>query len=164
MKKTRILSILLALVFGVSVAMGQNSLPAPGSGGSYTPNLGGGGLGPNGIGWNPGPAYPGWGGPWNSGWNYSPTIVVNTPTDQGIERVVACGYDNFGTWHVLPLVVSYQYDGAQYNVTVLNAWDPLTSSWNRGVDMPAYNTSYYLRGVLYDFYVPLTTGTYYFNL
>ena len=32
------------------------------------------------------------------------------------------------------------------------------------IDVNAYNTAYYLRGVVYDFYTVLSTGTYYFNL
>jgi len=65
---------------------------------------------------------------------------------------------------VLPLVVSYRYNGVQYGVNVLNAWNPWTDSWDRGVDLPAYNTTYYLRNVEYDFYTVLPTGTFYFNL
>lgn len=149
--------------------MAQNSLPAPGSGGSFRPNMGG-PMGPNGIGWNPGPMYPGnWGSPWYSDWNNSPTIIVQ-PTinaglsDQGVTKVVACGYDAQGIWRVLPLTVSYQYNGVQYIVNVLNAWNPWTDQWDRGVDTPAYNTDYYLRGVEYSFYTVLPTGTFYFNL
>lgn len=146
---------------------GGNSLPAPGSGGSYQPNPPVGG--PNGLGWNPGPANPAFGGPmnsWYNGWN-SPSAVVNPVVvnpNQGVEKVIACGYDAQGNWVILPLVVSYQYNGVQYNVTVLNAWNPWTDMWDRGVDMPAYNTSYYSRGITYNFYAPLSTGTYYFNL
>ena len=151
----------------------QNSLPAPGSGGGYSPNIGGGmGMGPGmGMGWNPGPPPPDyWGSPWYSGWDYSPTIVVSPSistgnfTDQGTTKVIACGYDAQGVWRVLPLVVSYQYNGAQYVVNVLNAWNPWTDSWDKGVDQPAYNTSYSLRGTTYDYYTVLSTGTYYFNL
>ena len=173
------LALLIAVVSGVAPAQnslsapgGGNSLPAPGSGGSYRPSPP---VGPpNGIGWNPGPGWnngfgPAWNaGPgWNNGWYNSPTIVVNPVyqnPNQGLEKVIACGYDAQGVWRVLPLLVSYQYNGIQYDVTVINAWNPWTDSWDRGVDMPAYNTSYYLRGVNYDFYTPLSTGTYYFNL
>ena len=52
----------------------------------------------------------------------------------------------------------------QYDVTVINAWDPWTQQWNANVDVPAVNTSYYLRGQNFDFYAVLSTGTYYFNL
>lgn len=150
----------------------QNSLPAPGSGGSFNPapigggNPGGGpgwgngnGIGPgwgnNGLGWNPGP---GWGNP-NPGWNNGPAFV-----NQGTVNVIACGYDARGIWRTLPLHVAYTYNGFEYDVTVLNAWNPWTSTWNVGVDMPAYNTSYYINGQTYNFYAPLSTGTYYFNL
>ncbi len=135
-----------------------NSAPAPGSGGSFKPAPVG---GPNGIGWNPGPSWnnPGWN---NPGWN-----GINNPsawTNQGTENVMACGYDAQGIWRTIPLQVAYTWTGFQYDVTVLNAWNPWTSSWNIGVDMPAYNTSYYINGNTYDFYTPLSTGTYYFNL
>ncbi len=145
---------------------GGNSMPAPGTGGSFNPNP------PNGIGWNPGPLGPsGWGSPWGPGWNsYNGPIVVNAPLsspdwqNSGVTTVVACGYDAMGVWRTLPLHVSYTYNGIQYDVTVINAWDPWTQSWNLGVDVPAVNTSYYLRGTTFNFYVVLSTGTYYFNL
>lgn len=158
-------SLLIALAMiamvGSSIAMSaQNSLPAPGSGGSFNPApVGGpGGMGPGpGMMCNPGP---GWGGP---GWMGSP---FNNPSwqNQGTTTVIACGYDNTGVYRTLPLYVSYVYNGVQYDVTVINAWNPFTDTWNRGVDEPAYNTSYYLRGNNYDFYTVTTTGTYYFNL
>lgn len=164
-----------AVTFGLLAVAGisaQNSLPAPGTGGSFNPapiggnnpamggpGIGGPGNGPgwgnNGIGWNPGPA---WSNP-NPGWNYGPSFV-----NQGTVNVVACGYDAQGIWRTLPLHVAYTYNGFSYDVTVLNAWNPWTNTWNVGVDMPAYNTSYYLKGQIYDFYAPLSTGTYYFNL
>ena len=145
---------------------GGNSMPAPGSGGSFNP------APPNGIGWNPGPPAPSnWGAPWSPGWNsYNGPIVVNSPLsspdwqDSGVTTVVACGYDAMGVWRTIPLHVSYVYNGIQYNVTVINAWDPWTQSWNLGVDVPAVNTSYYMRGTTFNFYVVLSTGTYYFNL
>ena len=165
-------------IFAIAGMTAQNSLPAPGSGGSFKPApIGGGnsgrpngggpgfrpgpGFGPgpgwgnNGIGWNPGP---GWGGP-NPGWNPAPSFM-----NQGTTNVIACGYDARGVWRTIPLYVSYTYTGFEYDVTVINAWNPWTQSWNMGVDMPAYNTSYYINGQTYDFYAPLTTGTYYFNL
>lgn len=166
----------MVMAFGIG-ANAQNSLPAPGSGGSFQPAGGyGGGYGAGfndglnaGLNWNPGPPPPAvWGNPWYGGWNYSPTIVVN-PTesplsDQGTTKVIACGYDAQGVWRVLPLLVSYQYTGAQYSVNVLNAWNPWTDSWEKGVDVPAYNTDHWLKNVEYDFYVVLSTGTFYFNL
>lgn len=158
----------LLSVAGISA---QNSLPAPGTGGSFNPapinnnRPGGGpgwssapapGWGANGIGWNPGPNLnnPGPGPGWNNpNWQ-----------NQGTMNVMACGYDAQGVWRTLPLYVSYTYNGIEYDVTVLNAWNPWSSSWNIGVDMPAYNTSYFINGQTYNFYAPLSTGTYYFNL
>lgn len=156
---------------GIAGMSAQNSLPAPGSGcgnaGGGMPGGGGPGGPANGIGWNPGPGGPGgWGNPWGPGWNTAPSIIVNGPTltNQGITKVVACGYDAQGIWRVLPLTVSYQYNGVQYDVNVLNAWNPWTDSWDKGVDEPAYNTDYILRGITYDYYTVLPTGTFYFNL
>lgn len=151
---------------GISVTA-QNSLPAPGSGGGFQPTapVGGPGFGPG-----PGPIAPAnWGSPWYSGWSYNPSIVaspiiVNSVPNQGITKVVACGYDSFGTWRALPLLVSYQYNGVQYNVNVLNAWNPITQMWDKGVDVQAFNTDYVLRNQTYDFYTVLPFGTFYFNL
>lgn len=152
--------------------LAQNSLPAPGTGGSSTPP-----LGQNGIGWNPGPGAfgpgpgngPMWGGanmyggPWYDNSWYQPTVTTSLPS-QGKARVIACGYDATGVWRLVPLIIQFQYDGVQYDVTVLNAWNPWTDMWNRNVNQPAYNTDYWLRNIQYDYYVPLATGTYYFNL
>lgn len=168
-KSGNILGYVVAGMVAVSVAMGlqaQNSLPAPGSGGSFRPNTGMPGNPPNGIGWNPGPMYPGnWGSPWYDSWGNAP-VVNPAPVipAQGITKVVACGYDAQGIWRVIPLTVSFQYNGFQYNVYVLNAWNPWTDQWDRGVDVPAYNTDYYIRGQEYNFYCVLSTGTFYFNL
>lgn len=82
----------------------------------------------------------------------------------GTITVVACGYDAQGVWRTLPLRVSYTYNGAQYSVTVDSAWNPWTDAWNFGVDVPAFSTYYFLNGNYYNFYVNLSTGTYYFNL
>lgn len=160
-----------------SGATAQNSLPAPGSGGSYTPNVGGGwgpGMGCMGPSWSPGYYNPGaWGSPWydgygNYGYNFSPTIVVQPSTqnfeNQGTEKVIACGYDAEGVWRVLPMYVSYTYNGVQYDVNVLNTWNPWTDKWDDNVDEQAYNCNHKLRGVTYKFYTNLPTGTFYFNL
>lgn len=162
---------ILACAAGLSA---QNSLPAPGSGGGFQPNTGGGfggGFGGPGPAWNPGPPPPTyWGSPWYTGWNSSPSIVISPSvstgnfTNQGITKVIANGYDATGVWRVLPMVVSYQYDGVQYDVTVLNAWNPWTDQWDRGLDIQAFNTNYILRNVTYDFYAVLSFGTFYFNL
>lgn len=183
-KLNKVAMILLGIVFSASAAMAQSSAPAPGSGGmpggggggwggssapapgsggSFQPNVGPGPMGP-------GPAAPGpaWGGPWGGGWSSSPSVVLNinpvVPGNSGVTNVVGVGYDAQGIWRTIPMTVSYNYVGAQYNVTVLNAWNPWTDFWNRGVDQPAYNTSYLLRGTVYNFYTVLSTGTYYFNL
>ena len=82
----------------------------------------------------------------------------------GVCNVVGVGYDAQGVWRTVPMTVSYNWNGAQYNVMVLNAWNPWTDMWDRGVDDQAFNTTYFLNGQTYDFYVPLSTGTFYFNL
>lgn len=155
-----------ALVMGNGVISAQNSLPAPGSGGSFQPGGGPGGFGPG-----PGPIGPSnWTSPWYQGWNQSPTVVVSPSVsignslNQGITKVIACGYDARGIWRVLPMLVSYQYIGGQYSVNVLNAWNPWTDHWDRGIDQQAFNTVYYLRNNQYDFYTVLPFGTFYFNL
>ncbi len=103
----------------------------------------------------------GWGNPWGpSPWGPAPVNWSNT----GTANVLGCGYDSQGVWRVIPMKVAYQYNGMQYNVTVMNAWNPWSDMWNYGVDQPAYNTSYYINGNNYNFYAPLSTGTYYFNL
>ena len=129
----------------------MNSLPAPGAGGSFNPAP-----------INPGPRP----NPWGPQWGPSFNISINTPswTNQGTTTVMACGYGARGQWQTIPLYVSYYYNGVDYDVTVINAWNPWTQTWNRGIDQPAYNTSYFINGNTYDFYAPLPTGTYYFNL
>lgn len=161
----RKLIILLTALISCTGLYAQNSLPAPGGGpggmgnslpapGGYTPGMGPGGWGSP---WGtppPPPSNPAWSpGTIGTGWQNSGNITVT-----------ACGYDAQGVWRVLPLRVNYNYNGIQYNVTVLNAWNPWSDTWSYGVDVPAVNTSYYLRGNNYNFYVVLSTGTYYFNL
>lgn len=102
---------------------------------------------------------PGWG---------SPGILMNPPTadwmNQGTLNVMATGYDSEGVMKQIPLYISYTFNGINYQVTVLNAWDPYTENWNIGIDMPAYSTSYYINGFNYNYYAPLSIGTFYFNL
>lgn len=168
-KRLRMLAAAAAIVFGWLGLYAQNSLPAPGSGGGFSPSGGAGGFG-GGPAFNPGPPPPSvWGSPWYTGWNSSPTIVVSPSVttnfqNQGVTKVIANGYDAQGVWRVLPMVVSYQYNGVQYDVNVLNAWNPWIDQWEKGIDVPAYNTDYVLRNVTYDFYVVLSFGTFYFNL
>lgn len=77
---------------------------------------------------------------------------------------MATGYDTESVLVQIPLVVSYLFNGAYYDVTVVNAWNPYTQSWTFGVDSQAYNTSYFFNGFNYNYYAVLPTGTYYFNL
>ena len=101
------------------------------------------------------------------GWGYS-GCLANPPANgwmnQGNLNVMATGYDSESVLVQIPLYVSYSFNGAQYDVTVLNSWNPYTQMWNVGVDTPAFNTSYYFNGFNYNYYVVLPSGTYYFNL
>lgn len=171
--------VIIALAFGAIGITAQNSLPVPGSGGSYMPSPGPGpapgpGWGDWGDGWNGGwnGCWNGcWGSPWGPGYsNYTGPIIINTPLSSpdwqnaGTTSVVACGYDTMGVWRNIPLSVAYQYNGTEYDVTVINAWDPWTRTWDRDIDVPAVNTTYLLKGTTFHFYVVLSTGTFYFNL
>lgn len=165
MRHITILLTALSLALG---AFAQNSLPSPG--GSSFP--GGNSLpAPGGSNWSMGPGMggPNWGSPWGppppaSNPSWTPTHYGSNWQQGGNLTVMACGYDAQGVWRVLPLRVNYDYNGIRYDVEVINAWNPWSDTWNMGVDVPAVNTSYYLRGSYYDFYVVLSTGTYYFNL
>lgn len=174
MKRTIITILAAVSALGLPAVMAQNSMPAPGTGSLNVP-AGGGGMGPGMFGPGPGPAgTPGWGSSWGSPWGgwgyngiYSPsTQVILSPTYQqsGKMNVVGVGYDAQGVWRNIPMTVSYNYNGAQYSVIVLTAWDPWSDSWNTQLDIPAVNTSYYLDGANYNYYAVLSTGTYYFNL
>jgi hypothetical protein len=106
-----------------------------------------------------------WGAPWNGPLSQMANGAnQDIPSDEGICNVISCGYDAQGIWRVVPLNVSYNYNGAQYDVTVNNAWNPWTDTWEMGINIPAINTYYFLKGNYFNFYVVLTTGTYYFNL
>lgn len=101
---------------------------------------------------------PGWG---------AAGFLANPPMgniNQGTINVMATGYDNESVLVQIPLVVSYSFNGVYYDVKVLNSWNPLTQTWNIGVDAAAYQTSYYFNGFNYNYYAVLPTGTYYFNL
>lgn len=102
-----------------------------------------------------------------AGWG-APGYLVNPPSgdwmNQGTLNVMATGYDTESVLVQIPLVVSYTFNGALYDVTVLNAWSPLTQTWNIGVDVPANSTSYYFNGFTYNYYAVLPSGTFYFNL
>lgn len=163
---TKLVTLATTLMLGLLPTLAQNSLPAPGTGGNSMPAPG------TGSSFNPGPPAGSWGNPWNSpGWNtWNGPMIVNTPMSSpnwqnaGTMNVIGVGYDVQGVWRTIPMTVSYQYNGVQYNVTVVNAWDPWSDSWNTGIYDQAFNTNYYLRGITYNFYVVLSTGTYYFNL
>lgn len=108
----------------------------------------------------PAPAPPpGWG---------APGMLMNPPTadwmNQGTMNVMSTGYDSEGVMKQIPLFISYTFNGVNYNITVLNAWNPYTENWNIGVDIPAYSTSYYINGFTYNYYAVLPIGTFYFNL
>lgn len=117
----------------------------------------------------PGLMQPGRGSPWGppppaSSPALSPNGYGDGWQNDGNLTVMANGYDAQGVWRVLPLRVEYAYNGIQYDVKVINAWNPWSDTWDYNVDIPAANTSYYLRGNTYDFYAALSTGIYYFNL
>ena len=101
------------------------------------------------------------------GWGYG-GCLSNPPSNEwmneGNLNVMATGYDSESVLVQIPLYVSYSFNGVNYDVTVLNSWNPYTQMWNTGVDAPAFHTSYYFNGFTYNFYVVLPTGTYYFNL
>lgn len=153
-------------------SLSAQSLPAPGSGGSFQPGNGGGSMPAPGSGGyyqpnNWGPAVPppaSWGTPWSG--NTLMNVSIGSPgwQNQGTMTVIACGYDTMGIWRTIPLRVAYSWNGVQYQVTVLNAWNPWSDMWNIGINQQAFVTSYYTHGQTYDFYVPLSTGTWYFNL
>ena len=105
------------------------------------------------------PPPPGWGGP-----GYLSSPPAGEWMNQGNVNVMATGYDSESVLVQIPLYVSYSFNGVNYDVTVLNSWDPYTQTWNIGVDTPANITSYYFNGFTYNYYVVLPTGTYYFNL
>lgn len=162
------LLLILSLIFcGNGAVIAQNSLMAPGmpAGGSSMPAPGR----PTGM--RPTFNTPG---PWMPG-NYPPGPPAYMPAgiinpggpgwqNSGTITVMSAGYDAMGVWRTIPLVVNYYYNGIQYNATVLSAWNPWTQTWDSGLSDNAVNTSYVMRGDTYDFYVVLSTGTFYFNL
>ncbi|MCM1320421.1 MAG: hypothetical protein NC217_08615 [Muribaculaceae bacterium] len=167
--------LLTTAILGALSLGAQNSLPAPGSSGGAGNSLPapGGNSGGPGFGGGPGMGMgmmgPGWGSPWGPPPPASNPVWLPASYGTGWQNggnltVLGCGYDAQGVWRIVPMRVNYNYNGIQYDVEVINAWDPWTDSWNYGVDVPAVNTSYYLRGNTYDFYAVLSTGTYYFNL
>lgn len=148
-----------AAAFGASA---QNSFPAPGGGGGFGNSLPAPGA-PTSPGFGGNSFFPGNQPPYAPPYGASP---VWSPAWQnaGTIRVVGCGYDAYGVWRTIPMVVNYQFNGVVYNVVVLSAWDPWTQTWNTGMSLPAVNTNYDLRGQDFHFYAVLSTGTFYFNL
>lgn len=148
----RILSLILAFGFGVSLLSAQPGPPPP-FGGAVPPPPGPQAPPP------PGTVPPGWG---------APGMLASPPSSDwmnaGTMNVMATGYDSESVLVQIPLVVSYSYNGAYYDVTVLNSWSPLTQTWNLNVDVPAYQTSYFFNGFNYNYYAVLPSGTFYFNL
>lgn len=108
---------------------------------------------------SPPPPPPGWG---NAG--FLANLAAGNLTNDGSLNVMATGYDSESVLVQIPLYVSYAFNGVNYDVTVLNSWNPYTQMWNIGVDSPAYQTSYFFNGFTYNYYAVLPTGTYYFNL
>lgn len=186
----RIIGMITAVLMSGMALMAQNlrayeqNYTSPANTGSvvrhHHTNWGGGGfngpnVGPNGQGWSGagfGPNMPMWGqscgmmtgGPWGPGAFSGPDNPPQVNLNNGISHVVSVGYDAQGVWETVPLIVDWDWNGAYYDVTVANAWNPWTQVWEDQLNIPAYQTSYTLRGVTYDWYVNLSTGTYYFNL
>ena len=102
---------------------------------------------------------PGWGAPGALTYPPAPGWM-----NQGTLNVMATGYDSESVLVQIPLVVSYSFNGVNYNVTVLNSWNPYSQTWNIGVDAPAYQGSNSFNGFTYNYLVTLPSGTYYFNL
>ncbi|MBO5445749.1 MAG: hypothetical protein J5995_10475 [Muribaculaceae bacterium] len=161
--------LLASLTFLTSEA--QNSAPAPGSGGAFTPAPPSGPGGPVGPGFGPAVPPPMWGtgnsmmngGPWGPGAFSGPYYNNGPGFNSGVSRVVAVGYDAQGVWETVPMVVHWDWNGFFYDFTVRDAWNPWTRMWETDLGIPAFQTDYTLRGVTYDYYVNLSTGTYYFN-
>lgn len=171
-EKLFILASIVAIGFSGFVALGQAPLPPPGNPGTLPPQSPGPViLNPNQPNPNQNPVPPSPGPNPNTppppGWG-APGYLVNPPVgdwmNSGNLNVMATGYDSEGVMTQIPLYIYYQYNGVNYNVTVLNSWNPYTQMWNQGVDVPANQTSYFLNGFTYNYYVVLPTGTFYFNL
>ena len=164
--KKLILTLLSIIFIGIGSVFAQVPVPGqmpppPPSGVQTPPPPGVPGVPPTGAipPQTPPPPPPGWG---------HPGFLVNPPSsewmNQGNLNVMATGYDSQGVLQQIPLYVAYAFNGVNYNVTVLNSWNPYAQMWNTGVDIPANQTDYYLNGFTYNYYVILPSGTFYFNL
>lgn len=101
------------------------------------------------------------------GWSARGYLTVPPSADwmnQGNINVMATGYDSEGVLMQIPLFVSYNYNGVNYNVMVLNSWNPYTQTWDNQVDIPANSTDYYFNGFKYNYFAALPVGNFYFNL
>lgn len=147
---------------GAGVNGGGNGFNGPGIG-VNGPGWTGNGFGPNVPMWGQSPGMM-TGSPWGPGAFSGPDNIPSVNFNNGISHLVAVGYDAQGVWETIPIIVQWQWGGAFYDVTVMDAWNPWTRAWDGSLDISAYQTSYVLRGVTYDWYVNLSTGTYYFNL
>ena len=159
-KKMRILlsACLIFSSLGLTTAYGQFPVPTgPGPAIAVSPAPGAPAQPINPPSNTPPPA--GWGGP-----GFLPPAPANNWQNQGSLNVMASGIDSQGVEKQIPLFVTYQFNGVNYNITVLNAWNPYTYSWDAQVDQPAYSTSYFFNGITYNYYTVLSTGTWYFNL
>ncbi len=173
MKTHKILSLAATIILSIGSLSAQNSAPAPGSGGAFTPNVPAppGPGAPSGPGAGFGPNVPMWGssnsmmngGPWGPGAFSGPYNNNGPAYNYGTSRVIGVGYDVQDVWETVPMVINWQWNGFYYDVTVQSAWNPWTQMWETDIDTPAFQTTYTLRGVPYTFYVNLSTGTYYFN-
>lgn len=147
------MSVLLILASPfVNSAFAQNSLPPPGYG-SLKPRH-----------------NPFWGNPFLNNPQMIPPFSINRPLsspdwqNNGYENVIAVGSGAQGVWRSIPLNISYSFNGAQYNVTVINAYNPWSQSWMNGIYIPAYSTYIFLKGTYYKYCVDLSVGTFYFNI
>lgn len=183
MKTHRLITIFAAFVMMVGGVSAQNNSIVPnhplnqGSNPGIVTPPGGSGLAPAGNPQpNPNPPInpnnpPMWGtsnsmmngGPWGPGAFTGPYYNNGPAFNYGKSRVIAVGYDAQDVWQTVPMVITWQWNGFFYDVTVQNAWNPWTQVWEYDLDIPAFQTSYTLRGVPYTFYANLSTGTYYFN-
>ena len=130
---------------------------------AFGPGRTGNGFGPHVPMWGTSPGMMS-GGPWGEGAFSGPDNPPMLNFNNGISHVVGVGYDVQGVWETVPLIVEWHWNGVQYDVTLMDAWNPWTRVWEKQLNIPAYQTEYTLRGVTYDRYVNLSTGTYYFNL
>lgn len=130
---------------------------------AYGPGWTGNGFGPEVPMWGTSPGMM-TGDPWGPGAFTGPDNGPGVNLNYGISHLIGVGYDAQGVWETIPLVVKWHWNGVTYDVKVLTAWNPWTRAWDGQLDLSAFQTQYTLRGVTYDYYVNLSTGTYYFNL